>query len=262
MTAFYAPGGDGELHPSALAAGPPWLPDTQHGSMVTALMARSVEATPAAAPMHLTRLTVDMSRPVPMAPTRLETTVVRDGRRLQVLDITVVVGGRPCARGSALRIRTVDDLVAAPHVPQPWADDQPLGRPTDPAITSPLGPDQLWDAHDARWSRFEPGVGCVWLRPNLPLVEGEALSRTVAVAMIADLVMTNGSMLPTSHYVVINPDLTLAISRPAESEWIQIRSRVRIAADGSGVSEGLLYDERGRIGTSLKSLLVDRLPVS
>ena len=162
----------------------------------------------------------------------------------------------------ALRIRTADDVVDPLHVPRPWSDDQPLGRPTDHAIASPLGPDPLWDAHEARWSRFAPGDGCVWLRPKLALVEGESLSRSVAVAMIADLVMTNGNVLPTSNYVVINPDLTLSVSRPPESEWMQIRSRVRIAADGTGVSEGLLYDELGRIGTSLKSLLVDRRPIT
>ena len=78
------------------------------------------------------------------------------------------------------------------------------------------------------------------------------------MAAVADLVMSGGGLLPMDRYAVVNADLTLAVLRPPAGEWIQIRSRVWLGPDGTGQSEGRLFDERGRIGRALKSLLVDR----
>ncbi len=58
---FYLPGDDGTVIPTPLAAGPPWVPETQHGSMVAALMARAVDACPVPTPMP--DLTIMLSRP-------------------------------------------------------------------------------------------------------------------------------------------------------------------------------------------------------
>ena len=76
--------------------------------------------------------------------------------------------------------------------------------------------------------------------------------------MVADLVMSSGGLLPIDDYVVINPDLTLALTRLPAGEWVSLRSRVRLGADGLGQSEGALFDEHGFFGRVLKSLLVDR----
>jgi Acyl-CoA thioesterase C-terminal domain/Acyl-CoA thioesterase N-terminal domain len=226
--------------------------------MLAALMARAVEATPAATTMHMTRLTLDMSRPVPMGPTRVETTILRDGRRLQALDITLFVEDDPCARGNAVRIRTAPSTIEEEHFPAPWADDLTQAHPDDASLPSPMGGDALWRAHDARWQDDTPGAGCVWLRPHHPLIEGEAMSPTLRAALVADLIMTGGGRVSMDEYLVINPDLTLYLERPPAGEWILLESRVRVESSGAGVSEGTLSDERGRIGRAMKSLLIDR----
>jgi hypothetical protein len=255
---FYSRGDGDELLPTELAAGPPWLPGTQHGSAVTALMARAVEATPAATEMHLSRLTVDLSRPVPFGTTTVEATIVRDGRRLQVLDVVLRVDGQSYSRASAMRLRIDDGVVGPVDRPAPWPDDIDVPQPTSEGVASPFERDTLWSAHEARWESYSPGTGAVWLRPTRALVEGEGMSATMRVAMIADLVMSGGGLLPPDRYLVVNTDLTLALARPPESDWILIRSRVRLGPDGAGQSEGALYDELGWIGRALKSLLVDR----
>jgi len=255
---FYRLTENGDLVPTPLAAGPPWMPSLQHGSMVTALLARAIEAAPSAAPMRLARLTVELARAVPMGPTQVEVKATRDGRRLQAFDAHVVVEGEVRARGTALRIRTHDQLVDARHSPAAWPDDVVVVRPEDANAPSPMGPDLLWDAHQARWEDATPGAGRVWLRPRHPLVQGEPITPTVRVAMVADLVMSSGGLLPIDDYVVINPDLTLALTRLPAGEWVSLRSRVRLGADGLGQSEGALFDEHGFFGRVLKSLLVDR----
>lgn len=257
--AFYERRGD-ELFPGTLAAGPPWLPGTQHGSMVTALMARAAEQMPSVAPMQLTRLTVDLSRPVPTGATHVDARVRRDGRRLQVLDLELRVDGVTVSRGSALRVRLADVLDSVDAESIDRAEDLPDKSPEQATLTSPLGPDPLWDAHDARWESHAVGSGAVWLRPTVPLVTDEPLTATLRVALVADLVMTVGTLLPRERYMAVNPDLTLTLTRPPVDEWLRIGSVVRLNQSGSGHSEGVLSDRTGWVGRVVKSLLIDRRP--
>ncbi|MGD9794141.1 MAG: acyl-CoA thioesterase domain-containing protein, partial [Acidimicrobiia bacterium] len=212
--AFYERRGD-LLWPGALAAGPPWLPGTQHGSMVTALMARAADQTPSPVPMQLVRLTVDLSRPVPTGLTRVDVRISRDGKRLQALDLELIVDDTAVSRGTAVRIRTDDvldgddmldggDMLHGDDMASiDRSGDPPSGSPEQAELTSPLGPDPLWDAHGARWESHRAGSGTVWLRPIEPLVADEPLTPTLRVAMVADLVMTDGTMLPRDRYVAV-----------------------------------------------------------
>jgi hypothetical protein len=54
----------------------------------------------------------------------------------------------------------------------------------------------------------------------------------------------------------INPDLMLYVEREPVGEWICLDSATRIATDGIGVAESVLYDERGRVGRATQALLV------
>src|ERR1700691_2869965 len=100
--AFYRRAEGDALEPTDLAAGPEWVPGSQHASVVTALMARAVEATPSTAPLRLTRLTVDLSRVVPTGLTRARSSVRRDGSRVQVVDVDLTVDGKIKASANAL----------------------------------------------------------------------------------------------------------------------------------------------------------------
>jgi hypothetical protein len=71
-------------------------------------------------------------------------------------------------------------------------------------------------------------------------------------------VMSGAGIVPVERYTVVNPDLTLNLSRPPVGDWICVRSRVHLGDEGSGLSQGTLVDERGLFGRVLKSLLVDR----
>ena len=60
--AFYEPLGDGRYVSTKHSAGP-WSPHTQHLGPPSALLTRAVEALPAAAPMAIARLTVEILGP-------------------------------------------------------------------------------------------------------------------------------------------------------------------------------------------------------
>ena len=110
--------GGAEVRPSPYAGGP-WNPLHQHGGAVSALLVRSLERIEAPSRMRLTRVTIDMFRGVPLTPLRVETQVVRGGRRIQSIEANLYDGDTRVARATALRIRqdeSIAELAALPKI--------------------------------------------------------------------------------------------------------------------------------------------------
>ena len=74
------------------AAGP-WDPRMQHGSAPAALVVWAAEAIPTPVPMQIARVTIDLMRPVPVAPLTIESDVLREGRKIQLCAIKLLAGG-------------------------------------------------------------------------------------------------------------------------------------------------------------------------
>ena len=113
MTSAYYELIEGLLHPTEMSVGP-WTPDVQHGAAVCGAVTRAIEAVPTAQPMDIVRQSTDLSCGVPMGPTRVETRVLREGKRLQVVEADIVVSDEIYARSHVLRMRcaaTVDDAI-------------------------------------------------------------------------------------------------------------------------------------------------------
>jgi hypothetical protein len=62
--------------------------------------------------------------------------------------------------------------------------------------------------------------------------------------------------LSRDDYLFINADLTLYVEREPVGEWICLDSKTRITADGIGVAESVLYDERSRVGRATQALVI------
>jgi hypothetical protein len=255
---------DGDLFvPTELARGP-WDPTALHGGPVAALLARAVEARPDDGPvMDVSRLTVELLRPVPLRPLRLEGSVVRPGRKIQLVEAAVVdeATGTEVARARALRIRS-----------------SAVGLPDDPLLTpepSPPGPQaatlersEISESHTAFHNsgaehRFlagtwnEAGPVTVWIRLLAPVVAGEEPSPLQRPVAAADFANGIARVLPWDDYVFINADLTVHLHRVPSGEWILLDSRSFIGPQGVGMAESVLADADGRIGRSVQSLLVD-----
>jgi hypothetical protein len=65
--------------------------------------------------------------------------------------------------------------------------------------------------------------------------------------------------LERGRYLFINPDLSIHLHRYPEGEWVALDAMTYAEAHGVGLAQSALHDERGRIGRSLQSLLVDHL---
>src|SRR5436305_8341126 len=86
------------------AAGP-WDPSMQHGSPPAALVAWAAEALPTQVPMRIARVSVDLMRPVPVAPLTIETEILREGRKIQLCAIRLRAGGVFVVGATVLKIK-------------------------------------------------------------------------------------------------------------------------------------------------------------
>ena len=264
--ALFQPNG-AHMVPTEFARGP-WTPDTLHGGPVAALLARAVESVPIDEPMHVSRLTVELLRPVPMTPLSVSVSVSRPGRKVQLVDARISSGERDVAWGRALRIRlqplNPDEPDITGPVPgvDPNAPPGPGGGHTSP---SPIGAGAYRAFHSAGAElRYVAGAfdqlgpATVWVRLAVPVVPGEEPSPLQRVVAASDFGNGVSSELDFAHYVFVNPDLTVYLHRPAVGEWICLDASTRIGVPGVAVAESALWDTRGPIGCSAQSLLVER----
>lgn len=265
-TALFDPVEGGGWHPTAWAVGP-WSPDALHGGPTVALLAREAErAGDADAPeisWHPSRLTVELLRPVSLAPLRTSATVVRPGRKIQIVDSEVATAdGTVVATARLLRIRSAD--VDAPDtttgLPVPTL-------PAQAATTAELQPSSAgWDGfhnrgveHRFAAGRFEEsGPATDWIRLTVPIVEGEHTSPLARVAAAADFGNGVSSETDWSTTLFLNPDLTIYLRRVPDGEWVCLEAVTWMGDAGVALAESRLWDEDGLLGRSLQSLLVDR----
>jgi Acyl-CoA thioesterase C-terminal domain/Acyl-CoA thioesterase N-terminal domain len=253
---------DGDLLvPTDLTRGG-WTDHTQHGGPPCGILARAVEAVPTLVPMQVVRFTVDLIRPVTLDPLRIETEVIREGKRIQLVDGTLWRGETELGLVRALKVR-VSDL----DLPEQQTDQMPFGPESLEALdwSGHFGEDDElrrfhYDAVEIRTSErsfVEPGPGISWFRLRVPLVEGEIPTPFVRMATIADMANGNGQSLDPTVHSFVNPDLSLHLHRYPVGEWIGMKSKSHPHPHGVGMADTTVYDREGRIGRIIQSQLID-----
>ncbi len=247
------------LVPTALTAGP-WDPQHCHGGATSALLSHLVSKVTTLNLMVTVRLTVELLRPVTRTPLRSSATVLREGRRVQLVRVVLHDdAGTDLATCTALRVREATlDLPPGdePRVPE---------LPPDPDDLPRFGGNEVWNAGffqavDLRLpegSLGRPGPAAGWIRLEVPVVSGHHITPMDRVAAAADFGNGISAPLPMDDYVFINPDLTVAVDRAPRGEWIGVACRSVAQPTGVGRTVTSLHDRDGRIGTALQSLFID-----
>jgi hypothetical protein len=254
VDSLFVPVADGRWLPTDFARGP-WTPDALHGGPPSALLARAAE--PLLDDLQPVRLTVELLRPVPVAPLTVDAAVVRPGRKVRLVSARIVHDGKEVATATVLAIRRAD--VAVPDHPRP-----PTPSPPSEGIAIP--PRALdYDAfHNCGVEhRFvagafdEPGPATDWIRLRVPVVAGEEPSGLQRVAAAADFGNGISRFVDFEKLLFINPDLTVYLHREMVGEWLCLDATSILEPNGTGLAQSLLFDEQGVLGRSLQSLLVD-----
>ena len=231
----------------------PWDPSMLHGGAPTGLITSIVEALPSEAPMRLTRLTVDLQRPVPIGDLDVQTVISREGRNIQTAEITLSANGKTVVRASALKIRKAElDLPPEAAMPS-GSPGVPETRARFPRAT---GFNETVDIREASSGIPAWAAKAVWFRIERPFLAGRETSPLMRAAATGDYCNGFGSSLNFEEWTYINADLTLHFARDPVGEWMQLAAQSWISPDGRGLAFGELSDTLGPFGRATQSLVI------
>lgn len=235
----------------------PWDPDACHAGPPIGLMVRASENLVPS--QRLSRITVELTRPIPMSGFRVQAETGRTGRSVSTSVAEIVDDDRVYARAHAIHLRTRDPFdcsTATVDVPD-LADAVPGPFPiTRTRHGLPAFPESLEVRYDPAESQGAGGPTTMWLRA-LPLLADEEPSGFQRLCPLAD----SGNGISYNDYLdrvlFVNPDLTVALHRRPEGEWFCSRVRSHWQPDGVGMSDAELFDTTGPIGRAVQTLLLD-----
>ncbi|MGE4425895.1 MAG: thioesterase family protein [Solirubrobacteraceae bacterium] len=263
--AFYEPI-DERTFASAPETAGPWRPDAQHGGPPSALLTRALESAPGGEGRRLARVAIDLLGPVPVAPLRVTTTILRPGRAVELVEAVAEADGRPVIAARGWRVATVPDAVPAtpgdpgarlePIVPADLPDRTPH---VDMAGFSTDGFVGVVDWRFAVGGFSVMGPGMAWTRTDLPLVAGEPISPWQRAVIVADAGSGVSIANPPHRWPAINCDLVVALFRDPVGEWIGLESDTAIRPGEGAMATTTIRDAHGPVGTGLQSLFVREL---
>lgn len=238
------------------AAGP-WDPTTQHGSAPAALVTHIAESIQTAEPMQIVRLTMDLLRPVPVAPLTFQVEVLREGRKIQLAEVRLLAKDVMVARATVLKIRVhrpeLPAGVEGPSLTLPKPDDCRIleNRFRNPFLAGLT----LRTAHG---DFLTPGPAAIWYRLDREIVEGAPVSPVMRAVIASDFSNGTSSLLDFREWTFINADLTVNLARPPIGEWILLDSESWLGPDGTGIAAARLADQHGYFGRAIQSLVIEK----
>jgi hypothetical protein len=250
--AFFVP--DGDAWTATTHTRGPWSPTHQHGGPPAALIAHVAEA--AAPELAVVRITVDYLRPVPIDRLRVRLEALRDGAKVQRRIGLLLHGETVVAHAVLSLIRRgqvpITPLADAPALPAPEAS-RPFQFPFF------AEPDGYHTAMETRIARGEFGSGRVaaWMRQRVPLLPGAVPSPLERVLIAADSGSGVSAAIDHRRETAVNPDLTVAVSRPLEGEWVGLDSVSTYEPNGIGLADTRICDARGTVGRVLQGLVLE-----
>ncbi|ORB31226.1 thioesterase family protein [Mycolicibacterium parafortuitum] len=253
--AIYVPDRDAFV-PTSWARGP-WG-QTISGHYVGGLLGHVIERDAADPDLQPARFTVDLMRPAAIDhPVHVTTEVVREGRRLKLVDATMSQAGTVVARASALFLRRGDQPQADRFTTTVAMPDIPSDPPTRDVLTLVWSfgkngeqPSLGLDA----WGYAGPKY--VWAKELGQVVAGTELTPFVRTAQAGDFA-SSLTHFGADGLPFINADYTLTLSRLPEGAWIGLAALTHDSHAGVATGTAVVVDEKGPIGTATATALAN-----
>ena len=255
---------DAALVPTGIARSM-WSENQMHGVAISGALARTIEACVLGAgrdDLRPARMTVDLFRPATMDPCKVTAEIVREGRRICLVDAVLTQDGVRVARASAIflepsasaegQVWTPEDGAAAPPLDVVPASEEPR-PPYFHSDTTEGGGDKGWSQ---TFSEHQNSSRKASWNTALRVVAGEQVTPFQGVAAMADgasLVTTWGD----KGVQYINTDLTLALARMPQGLEVGLVAVDRVEEDGIAVGTAAVFDREGQLGTVMVTSLVN-----
>ena len=206
----------------------------------------------------LTRLTLDLIRPIPIAGFRVDVEMRREGRKISTAAAVLSdLNGKPCVTGTAI-------LIAPSETPGvPTAPVQPLKVANAAPGLFPIqetahGLDAFGQFMDVRYPPGQgptPGPTQMWMKV-LPLVEGEVPSSFQRICPLADCGNATSRNAELRQVGFVNPDLTIVAHRQTSADWLLSDGVSHWRDNGVGLAEARISDDDGPVATALQSVIL------
>jgi hypothetical protein len=240
----------------------PWDPNACHGGPPTGLLVRAMQR--AVPTVRLARISVDLSKPIPMAGFRIDVEVIRRGRSISTTRAAIVDGdGDVRVTASGMHVVEVDPPVLDGTLDNSGAVTPRLAsaEPGEFPISAPFPhglPGFSGSGVRMRYPPGEsigPGATTSWMN-TAPLLPDETPTPFQAICPLADCGNAFSRHAEPRDVAFINTDLTIALHRDPVGEWFGSRSVSWWQPSGIGLADALLFDDSGPVGRALQTMIV------
>ena len=222
-----------------------WGADHLNGPALVGLAAHALESAYGLPEFLPSRLTVDLFRAARGVPTITKVAIVRDGRRVRNSECEVIQDGVTVARATLVQYR-----ISEPPRGAEWASTTDFVPPEviDTALATYIGSD------DVGWTRsiaeHQNASRKRYVNRSIDVIEGQVNSPFVRASMAAEgtSLVTN---LGTAGVGYINGDVTMALARLPQDDWVGAQADTHWAHDGIAVGTATLFDSAGPFGSGM-----------
>ncbi len=232
-----------------------WNTAEQHIAPTVGLLAHLIERDHAerrADALRLARVSCDILGVLTLDPVEVALRVVRPGRTIELVEAGLVQNGRTAVilRAWMLQRSDTEEITGIALDPIPKPEDVP------PFDFGGRWPGEFVHTIEARLAPLGTGRAQGWIRPTVPLLDTEPVS--VTARMLGAIDVANGLTPRVSPTEVLFPnvDFTASLLRDPLTGWIGLDIRVSIGPDGTGITQTMLHDEQGPVGTLTQTLTV------
>ena len=247
------------IHPNDVCRGP-WDANHCHAGPPTALLARSVERL--LPEQRLVRLTVELTRPVPMAGFTIDAEITRSGRTVSTATARILdFDGKQIAVAHSSHLAAQPSDISIPTIARERSDpNEALPGPFPLSITR-HGLVAFMDGVEIRYPAGHdatPGPTALWMR-TVPIVEDESPSPFQRICPLADCGNAISRNAEPDRFGFVNTDLTIHLHREPIGDLLGSHVSSDWNPDGIGMSDALLFDAHGPVGRAVQTLLVTPL---
>lgn len=254
MTAYFERIDESAFHATP-AVGGAWSVDEQHISPALGLITHAIERDHHArrgSDLQLGRISFDILGTMPIDRVDLDVRVMRPGRTIELVEASLSHGGRAAVIARAWLMQVADTAALA-------GSSLPVMPGRD--LLEPWSAGEIWPGQYVRSVEYhrrevEPGRAWTWMRPRIPILDGEDVSATARLLGLVDTANGVTPRLAPSEVAFPNVDLTCHLVAQPRGEWIGFDTTVAVGPTGLGLTHSVLHDERGPIGTVQQILTV------
>lgn len=237
-----------------------WQESEQHMSPAGGLLMHEIEGNHPRPDVLTSRVSFEILGVIHGGEFTVTTTVTRPGRTIELVEATMTHGDRVAIRASVWRLLVGDTTEVEGHWFPPIEGPEAGTRRT----MGELWPGGYIESLQAREIRpHEPGRTTMWIRSDLPLVEGEPEAGPTSVAASVGVMDTaNGiaTRVNPQEWLFPNVDLSIHLFRIPVPGWVGFDTRVAFGPAGQGLTTTVVHDVQGAIGTISQSLTVRPMP--